>query len=293
MYYHLRAGFFFYDQFSSDLLLPLTRGAKLVNMWHGLPIKKFGLSDPNNKSLSKLWNLDTSFLLSCSDFGDSLFKQCFKVKKENMIHGMYPRDFYLINNMPFLTNLECEFLNIVKQKKKDGKKIVFYLPTFRKGKSDFLGVSNLAEIERFFFSLDKHGFFFVSKFHLVAAVKRFENYPSIVTTMLELPYEIDVYPFLKYADILVTDYSSVLFDFLYLDRNIVCYAYDFDTYRKDDRGFILDYEKLPAIKTYTLSDLEKSILCIDKYDLHKQREYWLDRCFGKLTMKNTVLNSLK
>lgn len=293
VYYHIRAGLFFYDQFVYDLLVPLTKGAKLINMWHGLPIKRFGLSDSNNNSFLKLWDLDTSFLLSCSNYGDSLFEQCFKVKKENMIHGMYPRNFYLNHDMPFLTNLEREFLNIVKKKKKDGKKIIFYLPTFRKNKSVFLGVSNLSEIEQFFLLLDKNDFFFVSKFHLVASVKKLDNYPSIASIMLELPYKIDVYPFLKYTDILVTDYSSVLFDFLYLDRDIICYAYDFDTYKKEDRGFILDYENLPTIKTYTLSDLKKSILCIDKYNLHEQRTDWLNRCFGKWTMENTVLNAFK
>jgi hypothetical protein len=52
-----------------------------------------------------------------------------------------------------------------------------------------------------------------------------------------------VYPFLPHADALVTDYSSVLFEYLLLDRPIVFYPYDLDRYRRS-RDFYYDYEKV-------------------------------------------------
>lgn len=290
IYYHLRAGLFFYDQFPSDLLVPLTKGAKLINMWHGLPIKKFGLADSLKKSNSELWNLGMTYLLSCSDYGDYIFNQCFKVKKENLIHGMYPRNYYLNEVIPFITKSELYFLNIIKQKKKEGKKIIFYLPTFRNESNDFLGVKNMAQLEKFFNTLECHNFFFISKLHLVASEKRCDKFPFVKNKMLELPYEIDVYLFLKYTDILITDYSSVFFDFLYLNRDIICYAYDLEKYINQDRGFIIDYESLPAVKAYTLSELENCILNIHKFDLYRKRIEWLDRCFGGYSMEDTILN---
>mgnify|MGYP000659597574 CR=1 FL=1 len=292
IYYHLRAGIFFYDQFSSDLLVPFTKGAKLINLWHGLPIKKFGLADSHKKSSSELWDLGMTYLLSCSGYGDYLFNQCFRVKKENLIHGMYPRNYYLNEVIPFITKSELYFLNIIKQKKKEGKKIIFYLPTFRSESSDFLGVRSMDQIEKFFDILECNNFFFVSKLHLVASEKRYEKLPFVKGKMLELPYEIDVYLFLKYTDILITDYSSVFFDFLYLDRDIICYAYDFEKYSDQDRGFIVNYDSLPAIKAYTLSELENCILNVHKYDLSGQRMEWLHKCFGLYRMEDTVLSSL-
>jgi len=68
---------------------------------------------------------------------------------------------------------------------------------------------------------------------------------------------------LRNADILVTDYSSVWVDYLLLDRPIVSYCYDFDSY-KEDPGFIYDYENIFPEKinlTFEsfLSNLEKSL----------------------------------
>ena len=61
----------------------------------------------------------------------------------------------------------------------------------------------------------------------------------------------DIYPLLKYTDILITDYSSIFFDFLLLNRPIIFFDYDFKEYSSNMGGFVYDYEKMtpgPKVK---------------------------------------------
>ncbi|HCF38358.1 MAG TPA: hypothetical protein DER56_04685, partial [Thermosipho africanus] len=73
---------------------------------------------------------------------------------------------------------------------------------------------------------------------------------------INLPSEADVYTFLNLLDILMTDYSSIYFDFLLWNRPIIFFPYDLEYYRDEDRGLIFDYEDFtPGPKVYTLDSL--------------------------------------
>jgi CDP-glycerol glycerophosphotransferase len=56
-----------------------------------------------------------------------------------------------------------------------------------------------------------------------------------------LDKEIDIYPYLKVCDLLVTDYSSVFFDFLLLAKPLIFFPYDLERYRSRDRQLYFDY----------------------------------------------------
>ncbi|MCD7850496.1 MAG: CDP-glycerol glycerophosphotransferase family protein [Parabacteroides sp.] len=286
VFYHLRAGYFFYDQFSADYYVFLTRQAKLINLWHGMPIKKFGLWDDIN------WDLKDDYLLTCSAFGDKTIGGAFTVKPEHLVHGMYPRDYYLLHDNLYPTIVEQSYLNIVEEQKKAGKKILFYLPTFRKSKLMFLGESDSDQILSFFKFLERHNYFMLMKIHSAGYFNNHDSIDFSANRLLNLPPAIDIYPFLKKADILITDYSSVLFDFLYLDRDIICYPYDLQDYQNKDRGLLIDYEDLPADKVYSIQELTANLL--EKKE-HRDRyagarKCWLHKCFENYTMEDTIKN---
>jgi CDP-glycerol glycerophosphotransferase len=67
--------------------------------------------------------------------------------------------------------------------------------------------------------------------------------PELASTIMDVSRYEEMQDLALASDVLVTDYSSVFFDFATLRRPIVFYAYDLDTYRDDIRGFYLDYEK--------------------------------------------------
>ena len=118
---------------------------------------------------------------------------------------------------------------------------------------------------------------------------------AIEERILSLSPQTDIYPFLKEADILITDYSSVLFDFLYLDRDIICYAYDLYLYEHDDKGLLIDYQSLPADRVYSLDELKDNLQKkIDNRDDHAEdRKQWLKKCFADRTMNDTIQALLK
>lgn len=91
---------------------------------------------------------------------------------------------------------------------------MFYLPTFRKHQLQFLGITDLEKINLFFDFLDDHGYFLMTKIHTGGYYSNNDTIAdSVKERILSLPPQTDIYPFLKETDILVTDYSSVLFDF--------------------------------------------------------------------------------
>lgn len=288
VFYHLRAKSFFYDQFSDDFYVLLTRGAQLINLWHGMPIKRFGLWNGLN------WNLKNDYLLTCSDFGDTTIGKAFHIAPDHFIHGMYPRNYYLNRKIPFLTKGELKYMDLLMEQKSKGKKVLFYLPTFRKSKSQFMGVADLDQVTGFIDFLLQHDYFLMTKVHFGGYHFHKDSVPSIENGLLNLSPQTDIYPFLKETDLLITDYSSVLFDFLYLDRDIICYPYDLHQYQNENKGFLLDYQALPADKVYTLDELENNLLHkMNERDSHSEgRKLWLEKCFENKTINDTIKLSL-
>ena len=71
----------------------------------------------------------------------------------------------------------------------------------------------------------------------------------------------DIYPLLKYTDLLITDYSSIYFDFLLLDRPIIFFNYDYDEYSSNMGGFVYDYcENAPGLQVNTQDHMQIAIL---------------------------------
>ncbi len=289
VYYHLKAGVFYYDQFFSDFLRPLSGNAVRINLWHGLPIKKFGCYFEGVQ-----WQLRKGYLFTCSPFGKQLLGKAFRISDSQAIYGMYPRNYYLLNDIPFLLKEEKIFLDILNQQKNKKKKILFYLPTFRKKTTPFLGEENQNVLSSFFDYLRDNDYFLISKLHFKDVIDHNADIKSKNECFINLPSTVDIYPFLKEADLLITDYSSVLFDFLYLRKKIVCYAFDLSYYKTEDQGFIFDYNILPVDIMYTLQELisyleKENQLSDDKKDA---RDLWLQKCFANYTMDDSIYNIL-
>src|SRR5690606_24802187 len=71
----------------------------------------------------------------------------------------------------------------------------------------------------------------------------------------------DVQELLCAADVLITDYSSVMFDYAILDRPIVLFCYDLEHYRDELRGFYLDFEaEAPGRIVKTQAELEQALV---------------------------------
>jgi CDP-glycerol glycerophosphotransferase len=226
------------------------RDAVFIQTWHGTPLKRMlhdmdevhGRTDDYIQRVSqavKQW----SVLLSPSPYATAAFRSAFHYQGRVLEEG-YPRNDVLALGKDTDAGLVIrEKLGIPAD-----RKVILYAPTFRDDQSAGTG--------RFSFDLPLD----LENFH-----KRFGHDTVLllrthvlVSSSLEIPesasesvYDVSSYPEIQElhlaSDVLVTDYSSVFFDFAILQRPIVFYAYDLERYRDTLRGFYLDYEtELPG-----------------------------------------------
>ncbi|MFC3984232.1 bifunctional glycosyltransferase/CDP-glycerol:glycerophosphate glycerophosphotransferase [Streptosporangium jomthongense] len=133
----------------------------------------------------------------------------------------------------------------------EGKKVVLYAPTWRDDRYHGKGRS------RFDLRLDLYRLWRALGDDHVVMVRRHPNtFDRIPRAGTGFVLDVTAYPDIRdlylVADVLVTDYSSAMFDFAITGRPILLYTYDFEHYRDEVRGFSFDLESLapgPLLRT--------------------------------------------
>ena len=231
---------------------------KLINLWHGIPLKGIGFTDSKADvgKLKKEFKLYTGVI--CSSKLDQLaMKSSFGLPNEKIWITGLPRNDSLIQETNTLPNDLIKELEWIQEKVGD-KQMILYMPTWRQNSSnDIFSKEECAKLNQF---LNDNNAVLALKNHPNTEPFNFRGI-DIIDISNSPCKEVSV--LLRNADILVTDYSSVWVDYLLLDRPIVSYCYDFDSY-KEDPGFIYDYENIFPEKinlTFEsfLSNLEKSL----------------------------------
>lgn len=287
IYYLLKAKYFITDTSSFALNYWLSGRAKIINLWHGIPLKKIGYDAKkgkgskcyNSKGIIKLvykfttpWLFEKYYkIITTSVQLEDIFTSAFKANKKNIVITGYPRNdifFNWIKDCDLGTNKSI--LNVIK-KYKERNKIIFYLPTFRDTGGNPFKEAKI-DLQKFNQFLISHNLIFIAKFHPLSKINDFnaDEYKNIIL----LPPETDIYPILKFTDLLITDYSSVYFDFLLSNKPILFFPYDLDKYTSKDRELYFDYDKFtPGSKSYTLENLmnEIKIILINLDDKYEQK----------------------
>jgi CDP-ribitol ribitolphosphotransferase len=137
----------------------------------------------------------------------------------------------------------------------DEKKTIVYIPTFRKGKN--------VKTEELINEIDYDKYNLIITCHPNNIITS-ENPNVVISTDEDVLYE----EWIKVCDFFITDYSSVVFEAILLDKPIYLYVYDFDEYKKS-RGLNLDW--FNEIPEYTSKNAKELLKIIDKdnYDLSK------------------------
>jgi CDP-glycerol glycerophosphotransferase len=293
-YHSFRAKYHIIDQsIEKDINSFASPGSICVHLWHAIPFKKIGLLATTKKETKNIksflfekikktfptvfcWSYP--YMIATSDFSGRLIKKAFDVEEKRMIISGFPRtDTFFTNKYEYFWKdmfLE-EIIEEIKQWKKQKEMTFAYFPTFRDLNTDlFLGTQKNEEIVEFDDFLGEKNVKLITKFHYGSVIRDigFNELKNIVI----LDYKIDLYPILKHIDCLITDYSSVYFDFLLLNKPIIFYPYDLEYYKNEDRGFILDYTKYtPGRKVYNLEELKKAIVDtkegVDSYNEERER----------------------
>ncbi|WP_243840628.1 CDP-glycerol glycerophosphotransferase family protein [Paenisporosarcina antarctica] len=227
--------------------MPKPEGTVYVQTWHGTPLKKLGLDIeqihmPGTKTDTYKRNFinesrNWDYLVSPNAYSTEIFKRAFHYDGQ-VIESGYPRnDVLSIPSEDVVKSLKQK-LGIPEE-----KKIMLYAPTWRdnefhkKGKYKFNFKFDLENWKREFGS----EWVLLSRMHyLIAENFDFSAHEGTV-------YDVSSYPDIRElylsADLLITDYSSVFFDFAILNRPIVFFMYDLETYRDELRGFYMNIQE--------------------------------------------------
>lgn len=259
LYYFLISKYFFYS-FGKYPIMPSNKQV-VVNLWHGMPLKKIGnMEKGKEKNKYDYFN----YVLSTSSYFDEIMSKSFNCSLDRILHCGQPRT-------------DIFFSNITKKNKifKGYDQILIWMPTFRN--SDILHESNSSNEEKIlplisnnkdmdFLNkiLIEYNSLLVIKLHPIQRIEGlpFGNLSNIV--FIDEKFLKDnnssLYSFLRETDCLITDYSSVYFDYLLLQKPIIFTIDDIDDY-KVNRG--LNFNNLedimPGEKNITYSDLISSI----------------------------------
>lgn len=253
-----------------------------VQLWHGTPLKRLGydIAKSDNvmnsqKEIREKYKIDAEkfkYILAPSAFAGEKFASAWNLnktgKKDSVLVAGYPRN-------DFLKNYTEEDVKAIKEELSipQDKKVILYAPTWRDNQHNSeIGYVYKPEAD-FDMLRDELGDDCVILFrahYLVANAFDFEKYSGFVYDVSEVA---DINRLYIASDILITDYSSVFFDFANLKRPIVFYMYDFDSYANDIRGFYVDTAELPGPIVKTSSELIQAIKAINLKEFDFDKEY--------------------
>ncbi len=236
---HFFTAKYFFFSFGKYPIKPSSKQV-VINTTHGSPLKKIG-----NFLDDRDYNFFT-YVLAASDFFAPIIQKSFGCRREQVKICGHPR-----NDALFVKNDALKQLGF----EEGYDKVILWLPTFRQ--SDFLGqddikategtglpiLSNRKDMERVNERLKEQNCLMIAKIHPAQDLnlidtKGFSNI-KIVTNSRMQATQCNLYELLSHADALITDYSSVYFDYLLLDRPIGFTVDDMEEYQKN-RGFVVD-----------------------------------------------------
>ncbi|MFV0288612.1 MAG: CDP-glycerol glycerophosphotransferase family protein [Mycoplasmatales bacterium] len=220
-----------------------------VQTWHGTPLKRLvydmeniTLPNTNKETYYKNFTKDVNkwnYLVSPNEYSTSIFQQAFQYQGQ-IIKSGYPRNEVLYDVK------EEEIVNLKKQLNIDiTKKVILYAPTFRDNKyvkkSHYIQDINI-DLTKLKVSLGENIILLLKNHYLVKEI----NYKYENNDIIDVSAYDNINDLYQVSDLLITDYSSVFFDYLNLQKPVIFYQYDQQEYQDDIRGFYIPLEDLPG-----------------------------------------------
>ena len=242
------------------------KGTYYIQTWHGTPLKKLAL-DMDDVFMAGEKDIDTykeyfvrnvstwDYLISQNPFSTATFRRCFDFHKEMLEIG-YPR-----NDILFRENTRED---IVRLRRRLGlpldKKIILYAPTFRDDEfsdDDKYEFQPKISFDALRAQLGDEYVMIVKYHYLIMDAVDWTPYQGFI---YHFDQSRDIAELFIVSDLLVTDYSSVMFDYSILNRPMFFFAYDFDKYKNELRGFYFSYQgEMPGPISMTTEQLIEDI----------------------------------
>lgn len=247
------------------------KNLKIIQIWHALgAIKKFGYQTLDKKSgtnskVAKVMKMhyNYDYIVTGSTAMIPYFSEAFNQSVDKFINCGLPRIDYLIKEQDNNKNKIYQ-----KYPKLKNKKIILYVPTFRKGEK--------YHIEKLYNLVDQEKYELIIKGH---PIKKLEN--------KGVEKDFNSLELLSIADYIITDYSAISIEASIYEKPLYFYVYDLDEY-KESTGLNIDLEK--EMKGCVFKKPEDIINSIEKNDynykkLKKYRKKYIDNLSGNSTEK--------
>ncbi len=302
----LRAKKAFISHSIEDIHPILIGGAEIIQLWHGTPLKRIGydadwihhnFQDRIKNAIRTILYSIFPYLYSSRLFDDIIassdyicpsFMSAFDIPRSKISVAGQPRNDALSSNYQFNSDLFPE-VSLLDNLAKKYSHIISWLPTHRKpAPISILDLMNdynfdIAEFNRT-----------LSRFNAVLLIKPHylelgitEEFIKEETNILVYRH-VDPYPLLDYTDVLITDYSSIFFDYLLLNRPIIFTPFDMDDYMQNNVGLYYDYaEVTPGPKCRNWMEVRREIEHImgssgrGKQDSFAEERLKISRLFNK------------
>jgi len=243
---------YFFTDNTYPVLFCKKPGQILCNTWHGTPLKHMGKA--NLEGARGIGNVQRNFFMSDfalfpNDFTRDVFMDDYLLRDQfsgSTVMLDYPRnDAFHDDEMRARVRSEQGL---------EGMRVYAYMPTWRGGDSKSVDMeAQVAEIasylEQFDSAFDDDEVLYVNLHPFVGRRLSFDGYKHI----RQFPAEYETYDFLNASDALITDYSSVFFDYAQTGRRIILFTYDLEDYIQS-RGMYMDVRDLPFDKCRTVDE---------------------------------------
>ncbi|WP_086725008.1 bifunctional glycosyltransferase/CDP-glycerol:glycerophosphate glycerophosphotransferase [Streptomyces carpinensis] len=215
-----------------------------IQTWHGSALKRMGfdepglrmLSEPEQRAYQQALDRFDHFVVR-SEHDVRTLARAYRIPEDKLLRTGYPRNDALVRARqgaapdPEVQKL-AERLGIAPD-----RRVLLYAPTFRAGPD--------GRVRDFEFPFDVEDFAarFGDEYTLLVRahyLNRLTLPPSVAGRVIDVSGEPDITPLMLLADALITDYSSVMFDYALLQRPIVFYVHDWEEYAQDTRGTYFD-----------------------------------------------------
>lgn len=258
----------------NDILdgLYINKKSTIIQTWHGTPIKTLGKRANKYYSLKEIDKQikgcfpDNAYVLSGSVFIEEIFKECFNVSKDKFLKFGYPRNdlFKQDYNEENKYKILGEKLN---------NKIVLYCPTWRENEEFKLFPfedGNLFDLNKF---LEDNNMVLLIKLHPLHQNRNLINNNFTNIKLIDNKISLDTQELLQVTDILLTDYSSIYFDFILMNKPVIFIPYDYEQYCRG-RDFLYSYdENTPGAKVKCFNDLKIELKKANSKYYEKERRF--------------------
>ncbi len=303
---------YYYNLIRCNVLITNSRIPQFVSInkkctylqtWHGTPLKKLALdqekvflrssSEQSYKRGFVKISSQFTYLLSQNAFSSECFHSAFAYPKEKILEYGYPRcDLFSYDQAS-----KDEIINSCKKTLgiPADSKVVMYAPTFRDDQHSSKHYSHklMLDLEKLSKTLGDD-YYVVLRLHYL--ISESLDTTTLNNKVIDASKYQDIAELYLISDILITDYSSVMFDYSLTNNPIYFFMYDLDDYRDRLRGFYFDIKELPGPIVKTEEELLNSIKNNEhnkykkEYQAFKNKYTYLDDGFASKRCIKKVFN---